>query len=49
MLTLMDEGEDIDSDELVLKHKSVSEEIRKVTKEIEETYKKLNIENDLFR
>ena len=47
--TYVDEGEDIDSDELVLKHKSVSEEIRKVTKEIEETYKKLNIENDLFR
>ena len=32
--TYVDEGEDIDSDELVLKHKSVSEEIRKVTKEI---------------
>ena len=47
--TYENEGEEIDSDELVSRHKYVSEEIKKVTKEIEETYKKLNIENDLFR
>ena len=43
------EEEVIDSDELVSRHKYVSEEIKKVTKEIEETYKELNISNDLFR
>ena len=47
--TYEDEGEEIDSDELVSRHKYVTDEIKKVTKEIEETYKKLNIENDLFR
>lgn len=39
----------IDLDELVSKHKSVSVQIEEVTKEIEEAYKELNIENDLFR
>ena len=39
----------MDLDELVSKHKSVSLQIEEVTKEIEETYKELNIENDLFR
>ena len=47
--TYENEGEEIDSDELVSRHKYVSEEIKKVTKEIEETYKELNISNDLFR
>ena len=47
--TYVDEGEDIDSDELVSRHKYVTDEIKKVTEEIEETYRKLNIENDLFR
>ena len=44
-----EEEESIDAKKLVSKHKSISEEIKKVTKEIEETYKELNIENDLFR
>ena len=39
----------MDLDELVSKHKSVSLQIEEVTKEIEEAYKELNIENDLFR
>ncbi|MBO7444455.1 MAG: type I restriction-modification system subunit M [Methanobrevibacter sp.] len=43
------EEKSIDAKKLVSKHKSISEEIKKVTKEIEETYKELNIENDLFR
>ena len=47
--TYEDEGEEIDSDELVSRHKYVTDEIKKVTKEIEDTYRKLNIENDLFR
>ena len=47
--TYEDEGEDIDYDELVSRHKSVSDEINMVTREIEETYRELNIENDLFR
>ncbi|MCI5736770.1 MAG: type I restriction-modification system subunit M [Methanobrevibacter ruminantium] len=47
--TYENEEEVIDSDELVSRHKYVSEEIKKVTKEIEETYKELNISNDLFR
>ena len=47
--TYEDEGEAIDSDELVSRHKYVTDEIKKVTEEIEETYRKLNIENDLFR
>ena len=47
--TYEDEGEEIDSDELVSRHKYVTDEIIKVTKEIEDTYRKLNIENDLFR
>lgn len=47
--TYEDEGEDIDYDELVSRHKSVSDEINMVTREIEETYRDLNIENDLFR
>ena len=47
--TYEDEGEMIDSDELVSRHKYVTDEIKKVTEEIEETYRKLNIENDLFR
>lgn len=47
--TYENEGEEIDSDELVSRHKYVTDEIKKVTKEIEETYRKLNIENDLFR
>ena len=47
--TYEDEGEDIDYDELVSRHKSVSDEINRVTREIEETYRELNIENDLFR
>ena len=44
-----EEEESIDAKKLVSKHKSISDEIEKVTKEIEETYKELNIENDLFR
>ena len=47
--TYEDEGENIDYDELVSRHKSVSDEINMVTREIEETYRELNIENDLFR
>ena len=47
--TYENEGEEIDSDELVSRHKYVTDEIKKVTEEIEETYRKLNIENDLFR
>ena len=47
--TYENEGEEIDSDELVSRHKYVTDEIKKVTKEIEDTYRKLNIENDLFR
>ena len=47
--TYEDEGEEIDFDELVSRHKYVTDEIKKVTKEIEDTYRKLNIENDLFR
>ena len=43
------EKKSIDAKKLVSKHKSISEEIKKVTKEIEEAYKELNIENDLFR
>ena len=47
--TYEDEGEDISYDDLVSRHKSVSDEINMVTREIEETYRELNIENDLFR
>ena len=47
--TYEDEGEDIIYDDLVSRHKSVSDEINMVTREIEETYRELNIENDLFR
>ena len=47
--TYENEEEVIDYDDLVSRHKYVSEEIKKVTKEIEETYKELNISNDLFR
>ena len=43
------EKKSIDAKKLVSEHKFISEEIKKVTKEIEETYKELNIENDLFR
>ena len=43
--TYENEGEEIDSDELVSRHKYVTDEIKKVTEEIEETYRKLNIEN----
>ena len=44
-----EEAKTIDPKELVLKHKETSEKIRKVTKEIEDAYRELNIENDLFR
>ncbi|MBQ2962505.1 type I restriction-modification system subunit M [Methanobrevibacter sp.] len=44
-----EEEEIIDPKDLVSRHKLVSEEIKKVTKEIEDVYKELNIENDLFR
>ncbi len=43
------EKKSIDAKKLVSEHKAISEEIKKVTKEIEDTYKELNIENDLFR
>ena len=39
----------MDFDDLVSRHKSLSVEIEQVTREIEEAYKELNIENDLFR
>jgi type I restriction enzyme M protein len=44
-----EEAKTIDPKELVLKHKETSEKIRKVTKEIEDAYRELNIENELFR
>ena len=44
-----EEEETIDPKELVSKHKETSDKIRKVTKEIEEAYRELNIENELFR
>ena len=44
-----EEEETIDFDDLVSRHKSLSVEIEEVTREIEEAYKELNIENDLFR
>ncbi|MBQ6138529.1 MAG: type I restriction-modification system subunit M [Methanobrevibacter sp.] len=44
-----EEEESIDINDLVSRHKSVSDKIEKVTKEIEEAYKELNIDNDLFR
>ena len=43
------EEETIDPNVLVSKHKETSEKIKKVTKEIEEAYRELNIENELFR
>ena len=44
-----EEEETIDFNDLVSRHKSVSDEIEKVTKEIGDAYKELNIDNDLFR
>ena len=44
-----EEEKTMDFDDLVSRHKSLSVEIEQVTREIEEAYKELNIENDLFR
>ncbi|MBQ3472494.1 MAG: type I restriction-modification system subunit M [Methanobrevibacter sp.] len=44
-----EEEETIDPNELVSRHKETSDKIKKVTKEIEEAYRELNIENELFR
>ena len=44
-----EEEETIDPKELVLKHQETTDKIKKVTKEIEEAYRELNIENELFR
>ncbi|MBE6512324.1 MAG: type I restriction-modification system subunit M [Methanobrevibacter olleyae] len=47
--TYVGEEKEIDFDNLVSRHKFLTEEIEKVTKEIEDAYKELNIEKELFR
>ena len=44
-----EEEKTIDPNVLVSKHKDISDKIKVVTKEIEDAYRELNIENELFR